>query len=98
MGDDLGEVHLDPGDLHADVLALILDVLHQLGAVEQALGGDAADIQAGAAQMLFFDQGDLSAQLGRPDGGYVAAGAAADDNDLHSSFSSQARIISGWRM
>ena len=98
VGDDLGKVHLHAGDLHADVLALILDVLHQLGAVEQAFGGDAADIQAGAAQVLPFDEGHLGAQLGRPDGGHIAARAAADDNDLHSSFSSQARIISGWRM
>ena len=98
MGNDLREIHLDPGDLHADVLTLIPDVLHQFGGVQQALGGDAADIQAGAAQMLLFDQGDFRAQLSRPDGGHIAAGAAADDNDLHTRFSSQARIISGWRM
>ena len=58
MGDDLGEIHLHAGDLHADVLALIFDVLHQLGTMEQALGWDAADIQAGAAQMLFLNEGD----------------------------------------
>ena len=28
MDDDLGEIHLHAGDLHADVLALIFDVLH----------------------------------------------------------------------
>ena len=98
VGDDLLEVDLHAVHFHADVLALILDVLHQLGAVEQALGWDAADIQAGAAQMLFFNQGDFRAQLGRPDGGHIAAGAAADNNDLHSRLSSQAKIISGWRM
>ena len=52
MGDDLGEVDGDVVHFHADVLALMLDVLNQLCAVQQALGGDAAHVQAGAAQVL----------------------------------------------
>ena len=63
MGDDLGEVDRDTVHLHADVLALMLDVLNQLCAVQQALGGDAAHVQAGAAQVLLFHDGDLCAQL-----------------------------------
>ena len=46
--------------------------------MEQALGWDAADIQAGAAQMLFLNEGDLCTQLGCSDGGHIAAGAATD--------------------
>ena len=80
MGDDLLEVDLHAVHFHADVLALVLDVLHQFSGVQQALGGDAAHVQAGAAQILLFDQGDLGAQLRGPDGGHIAAGAAADDD------------------
>ena len=78
MLDDLGEVDLHALDLNADLLALVLDVLHQLGGVQQALGGDAAHVQAGAAQVLFLDNGDLGAQLRGTDSRHIAAGAAAD--------------------
>ena len=81
VGDDLGEVDLHALDLYADVLALGLDLLHQLGGVQQALGGDAAHVQAGAAQILLFDNGHVSAQLCGADGGHITAGAAADDDD-----------------
>ncbi|CAN4049533.1 3'-phosphoadenosine 5'-phosphosulfate sulfotransferase (PAPS reductase)/FAD synthetase or related enzyme, partial [Dysosmobacter welbionis] len=83
VGDHLGEIHFHTGDLHADVSTLFLDLGHQLRAVQQALGGDAADVQAGAADVLALHQGHLGAQLGRPDGSHIAAGAAAhDDNGL----------------
>ena len=81
MGDDLGEVDLNAFHLHTDLLALILDILQQFGAVEQALGGDAAHVQAGAAQMLLLHHCDLRAQLRGTDGGHIAAGATADDDD-----------------
>ena len=79
VGDHLGEVHPDAVRLHADLRALVLDLGHQLCAVQQALGRDAANVQAGAAQVLPLHQGHPGAQLGRPDGGHIAAGAAADD-------------------
>ena len=81
MGDDLGEVDLHALHLNADLLALISDVLHQLGGVQQALGGNAAHVQAGAAQVLLLNNCHLGPQLGRPDGRHVPAGAAADDDD-----------------
>ena len=80
MCDDLGEVDGDIVHFHADVLALMLDVLNQLCAVQQALGGDAAHVQAGAAQVLLFDDSDLCAQLSQTDGSHIAARAAADDD------------------
>ena len=36
-----------------------------LGGVQQGLGRDAAAVQAGAAELVLLDQGDLQAQLGR---------------------------------
>ena len=97
--DDLGEVDLHTLDLDADLSALVADVLHQLSGVQQALGGDAAHVQAGTAQVLLLDDGNLGAQLRGADGGHIAAGAAADNNDLHTHVPPyQARIISGWRM
>ena len=82
VGDDLGEVDLHTLDLYADILALGPDLLHQLGGVQQALGGDAAHVQAGAAQILLFNNGHVRAQLCGTDGRHISAGAAADNNDL----------------
>ena len=51
--------------------------------LEQRLGGDAAPVQAGAAEhRLPFDDGGLQAELGGADRGDVAAGAGADDDDV----------------
>src|SRR3546814_10271027 len=57
--------------------------------VEQRLGGDAAHAQAGAAKgglavlaQRGVDAGDLHAQLRGADGGVVAGGAGADDDDV----------------
>lgn len=53
------------------------------GGVQQGLGRDAADIQAGAAQGgAFIDEGDLEAELGGAEGANVAAGAGADDDEV----------------
>ena len=47
------------------------------------LGGDAPDVEAGAAQAAAaLHAGNLQPQLTRPDGGHVAAGPAADDNHI----------------
>ena len=54
------------------------DLLHGVGLVHQILGGDAAHVQAGAAQVLLFKQGHLHALLGGGNAQGVAAGAAAD--------------------
>ena len=82
VGDDLGKVDGYPLHLHTNILALRPDLLHQLSGVQQALGGDAAHVQAGAAQILLFDNGHVSAQLCGTDGRHISAGAAADNNDL----------------
>ena len=60
-------------------------VLHQLadlGRAQQRLGRDAAPVQADAAQMLALDQRRLHAELGRADRRDIAAGAAADHDEV----------------
>jgi hypothetical protein len=54
-----------------------------MGGVEQGFGGDAADIQAGAAKGLApLHHGDALAQLRGADGADIAAGAGADDDGV----------------
>ena len=51
-----------------------------LGLPQQGLGGDAAPVEAGAAEaVLGLHQADAQAELGGADGGAAASGAAADD-------------------
>ena len=66
-------LHLRPVDgnaagVHAE-LAGFLGVQVVLRAVEQGLGGNAAHVQAGAAQVLFLDEGDLLARVSEALGG-----------------------------
>ena len=79
-------LHLRPVDGHAlgvhAELAGFLGVQVVLRAVEQGLGGDAAHVQAGAAQVLLFDEGDLLARVPEALGGQVAAGTRAEDDDV----------------
>src|SRR6185312_6117025 len=57
--------------------------MEALGGMQQRLGGDAADVQAGAAEAAaLVDAGGGEAQLSGPDGGVVAAGAAADHDHV----------------
>ena len=53
-----------------------------LGVPEQRLAGDAAPVQAEAADALLLDQHDALAELRGADRGDVAAGPAADDGDV----------------
>ena len=58
-------------------------LLEHLRGVEQRLGRDAADVEAGAAEGLaLLDHRDLQAELGGADGADVAPGASADDDDI----------------
>ena len=54
-----------------------------LRGAEERLGRDAADVDAGAAEGLVgFDADDGEAELCGADGGDIAAGAAADDDEI----------------
>ena len=57
-------------------------VLIELGGVEQRLGGNAAFVQAHAAQRVFLKQDDLEARMARALGGQIAGRAAADDDQI----------------
>ena len=58
-------------------------LLEHFGGMQQRLGGDAADVEAGAAKGRFFlDDGDCEAELRRADGADIAAGAGADDDEI----------------
>ena len=64
-------------------LLRVLNDLQRVRVLEQRLGRDAAPQQAGAAErLLLLDDRDLEAELRGADGGHVAAGAGADDDDV----------------
>ena len=44
-----------------------------LGGVEERLGGDAADVEAGATELALLDEADRETELGRPERTGVAA-------------------------
>ncbi len=83
------QVQLDLAYADAVHGELVLGAVVQLGRFEQGLGGDAAGIEAGAAEGLravgvdpAVDAQRLHAQLGSADRRGVAAGTAADDDDV----------------
>src|SRR5262249_50142052 len=77
-----------PFDLDAERrLARLGDgLMISVGGVDQRLGGDATDIEAGAAQpavtSALLDQHDIEAELAGADGRDIAAGPAAHDQNL----------------
>jgi hypothetical protein len=75
-----GQVDFDTG-LDAQLGEVGLRFVIALGGVQQRLGGNAADIETGAAEYApLVDTGGLQPQLAEADGGIVAAGTAADDD------------------
>ena len=69
------------GDVDAEVLG-VADALGEGGRLEERLGRDAAAVEARAADLVLVDEGDLEAELGGPEGGRVAAGAGAEDDEV----------------
>jgi hypothetical protein len=50
--------------------------------LEELLGGDATDVEAGAADPALLDERDVEPGAGAVERGRIAAGAAADDDDV----------------
>jgi hypothetical protein len=50
--------------------------------VQQGLGGDAAAVQAGAAELVLLDQRDRQIQLDGTQRGGVAAAATPENDDV----------------
>jgi hypothetical protein len=53
-----------------------------LGRVQQCLGGDAAAVEAGAAELVLLDDDDALAELSGPEGARVPTASAAEDDDV----------------
>ena len=59
---DFLEKLLDIADLDTAVLGVVEDLVVEVGVVQERLGGDAADVQAGSAEgAALLDTGDLCA-------------------------------------
>ncbi len=58
--------------------------LGDFGGMQQGLGGDAAAVQARAADLVLLDQGDGAAEFGGAQRCRVAAAAAAQDDEVES--------------
>ena len=90
LGDDLVLVGEHRGDVEGELLgadeAVLLAVhgmLEDFGGVEQGLGGDAADVEARAAEgVILLHEGNLEAELAGFDGGDIATGAGADYDEI----------------
>ena len=80
--DDLGEIDLEVVEGDAGSAASVRMLADECAVFEQGLGGDAAPVEAGAAEVFLFDAEDAFLELPRADGGGVTGGAAADDDDV----------------
>ena len=73
------------GRLAGEDDAVVLEVVgpvHHLGRFEERLGRDAAPMEAGPADLVLVDERDPEAELGGPEGGRVAAGPRAQDDEV----------------
>ncbi len=72
------------GDLLGDdaVLLAVLHLVDQERAREQRLGGDAADVEADATELVDLDARHAQAELRRADRRHVATRSAADDRNV----------------
>ena len=83
-GDGAGEIELRRPDREPDCVESprFAEAVRRARGVDQRLRGDAADIEAGSAQPVAFDQDRVEAKLAGADRGDIAARAAADDENL----------------
>jgi len=70
--------------VHSDTVAVGVHAqqVRQFGVAQQSLGGDAADVQAHAAQSFLFYQRGLETQLRRPDSADISARPCANHHDI----------------
>src|SRR5690606_32514857 len=86
-GDAAGALD-DGSDVEAELVSaepVVLGVAHlpiDIGRAQQRLRRDAAPVGADAGHVLALDNGGLHAELGSTDGGDVAAGSGADDDEI----------------
>src|SRR5690606_12124440 len=80
-GVDPGHVDAVEGRPHPESRGLARLVGH-LGRVQERLGGDAPPVQAGTADLVFFDQRDRLAEFGRPQSAGITAAATTQHDDV----------------
>src|SRR5690606_15784307 len=72
-------------DLDAEFAELVSGLVEQFRSVQQRLRGNAADIEAGAAEgRPFLDHRDLHPELRRADRRNIAAGSRTNDREIES--------------
>ncbi len=81
-GDEFGEVDGEVGVGDAVLAGAGAELADESAVVEQGLGGDAAPVQAGAAEGFALDAEDALFELPGADGGGVTRGAAANYDDV----------------
>src|SRR6266853_1147988 len=90
LGDDLvlAVLNILPVELACSqavnaVLFGVLEMVIDFSIEEQGFGGDAANVQACAAELVvFFDEAGFQSKLARAECGGVSAGSGADDGDV----------------
>ena len=81
MGHQLGDIELDVFCAETKG-AQVLQGMPDFGPLEHCLGGNAAPVQADAAQVLLLDQRGAEPQLCGANSRDIATGAAADDDHI----------------
>ena len=71
-----------PSPIERPVVGEVGELAHHLGGLDERLCRNAANVQADAAELVLLDDGGLEAELVGADGGFVTAGAGADDDDV----------------
>ena len=85
---DGAPVQLRGGDVLDTEGVAVFHVIKDFRIEKQGLSRDAADVQAGAAQVgVFLDEGGFQAQLSGADGRSVPSGPATDDGYIVDSVS-----------
>jgi hypothetical protein len=80
--EDGGPIDFDVFHFEAEFFGAF-KVIVNVGVVQENFGGDAAHVQAGAAEEgIFFDDGNFQAPLRGADGGDISARSAADYYDI----------------
>jgi hypothetical protein len=79
--DDFFESGFGIADLDA-IIGRMFDVIKDLGALEQGLGGDTAPVEADSTEGFPFDNSRFEAKLGGPNSGNITAGTASDNNKI----------------
>src|SRR6266851_362885 len=80
--EDVGPVDFQPADFETQ-LGAILELIVNLGVMQQHLGGNAANVQAGPAQVgILFHNNDFQAKLARADRRHVPARTASDNRHI----------------